>query len=205
MQSKKILLVHGVFMHPLVMFLLARRLRYFGYNVQCFGYPLRPTADEVGVNFVTAVDAYQPEVIVGHSMGGVMAIKSLPYYKNVPKRIVCLGSPLAGSVIARHVSRSFLSFVFSEASRELLVKGVHGYVGSETFVGLIAGTNRTIGFNTLFRVLSGDHDGTVALRETRSRAVHHRLHLPVGHTAMLFSVDVVDAIFNFIETGLFSG
>ena len=51
--------------------------------------------------------------------------------------------------------------------------------------------------------MSGEHDGTVAVRETLLHGNEHRLVLPVTHTGMLFSRDVVEALAAYLDSGSF--
>lgn len=200
----KILLVHGVFMHPVVMSLLGSRLKRSGHEVKSFGYSMRPTHDEIGSQFVQAVDRFSPDAIVGHSMGGVIALRSLPFFAQPVRSVVCLGSPVLGSAIARKVAKSRLSFVFSQATKEILSRGCAEVVPG-VLVGMIAGTRRSFGFNLVLPVFSRshEHDGTVAVHETKSKFVSDHITLEVGHTSMLFSQEVFQRVVDFIEMETF--
>lgn len=199
----KVLLIHGVLMSPAVMSLLARRLRAAGHEVASFGYSMRPSFQEVTSCFASRVNAFRPDAIVGHSMGGIIAIRSAQLFNTPVSKILCLGSPLNGSAVAKKIAGSWLRFVFSEASEDLTVRGVAGCTASDTTVGMLAGTKGSFGFNLLFRVLSGVHDGTVALDETKSPSAHHHTELFEGHTSMLFSKRVADQVRHFLENGSF--
>jgi pimeloyl-ACP methyl ester carboxylesterase len=199
----KVLLIHGVLMRPVVMALLAKRLREAGHEVSSFGYSMRPSFQEVTAGFTSRVNAFRPDAIVGHSMGGVIAIRSAQLFNTPVSKILCLGSPLNGSAIAKKIAGSWLRFVFSEASEDLTVRGLAGCKAADTTVGVLAGTKGSLGFNLLFRVLSGVHDGTVALGETKSPSADHHMELFEGHTSMLFSKKVADQVRYFLESGSF--
>jgi len=199
----KVLLIHGVFMRPVVMALLAKRLREAGHEVASFGYSMRPSFQEVTSGFVSTVNTFQPDAIVGHSMGGVMAIRSAQLFNTPVGKILCLGFPLNGSAIAKKIAGSWLRVVFSEASEDLTVRGVAGCRAADTTVGVLAGTKGSFGFNLLFRALSGAHDGTVALQETKSASANCHVELFTGHTSMLFSKRVASQVRHFLENGIF--
>ncbi|MCV6900781.1 hypothetical protein OE165_27495, partial [Escherichia coli] len=71
-------------------------------------------------------------------------------------------------------------------------------------IGMIAGTNDSVGFKYLFPVEFGVSDGTVALSETKIPNMPHHLQMKVGHTSMLWSRNVLKEIIYFIEHGHFS-
>ncbi len=199
---KKILLIHGIFMRPPVLWLLAKRLRKEGYEVEIFDYPLFPTERHVIDAFMEKVTTFKPNVIIGHSMGGNIVMHQLPLLGKGVDTVICLGSPLAGSQIAKTISLGVFSKLISPVAHRMLANEV---VLPERFptVGVIAGTKSTFGFRLLFPVLSGESDGTVALSETKIPQVLHHIQMNVGHTSMLFSLDVVKQVIHFIEKGSF--
>ncbi|MEN9337942.1 MAG: hypothetical protein RIQ41_256 [Candidatus Parcubacteria bacterium] len=201
----KVLLIHGLFMRPFVMWRLASRLRAVGHEVLVFGYGLFPKQDELHADFVLCVNEYQPDAIIGHSMGGLIALDadSHVHFDSPPKKILCLGSPVAGSSVARKVRESSLCFLLSKATKRLLCQGVRRFAHPGTTVGMIAGTDGRIGFNTLMRAYRGPGDGTVELQETIGLVVDERSEVPVGHTALLFSAKVFDLIEAFLRRGMF--
>jgi pimeloyl-ACP methyl ester carboxylesterase len=200
---KKILLVHGIFMRPLVMRSLANRLQKEGYEVEFFSYPFYPQKKHLTDNFLKKVSEYKPEVVIGHSMGGNITAHQLSDISEHVKTVVCLGSPLAGSAIAKKISNGWLSFIIPESAKEMLMRPVVIPTTSPSLA-VISGTKNTVGFRFLFPVLSGANDGTVATIETNVPNLMHRTEMHVGHTAMLWSPLVVKEIIHFIENGKLS-
>lgn len=201
----KILLIHGLFMRPLVMQVLASRLRVFGHEVLVFGYGFLPSQDRLHAQFVECVNSYAPDAIIGHSMGGLIALDadSHQHFTCSVSKILCLGSPIAGSSVARKVKSSPFRFLLSNAARKILSKGARNFAHGGTIVGVIAGTDERIGFNTLVRAYQGPGDGTVRLEETVGLVVDRRAEVQVGHTAMLFSQEVFFLILRFLSRGTF--
>jgi pimeloyl-ACP methyl ester carboxylesterase len=197
---KKILLIHGIFMRPLVMRSLAKRLQKEGYEVEFFSYPLYPNKKHLIDNFLKKVSEYKPEVIVAHSFGGNITAHQLSDIREHVKSVVCLGSPLAGSAIAKKISNGWLSFIIPKFASEMLIRPIMIPTISPALA-VIAGTKNTVGFRHLFPVLSGSNDGTVATIETNVPNLMHRIEMHVGHTAMLWSPLVAKEIIYFIENG----
>lgn len=99
-------------MRPLAMRLLAKRLRNEGYEVEIFGYPFYPKKKHLTDDFLQKVFEYKPEVVVGHSLGGNITAHQLSEISEHVKSVVCLGSPIAGSAIAKKISEGWFLLLF---------------------------------------------------------------------------------------------
>lgn len=190
-------------MRPRVMSTLARRLQNEGYEVEIFGYPLYPMKKHLTDHFIQKVYEYKPEVVIGHSLGGNITAHQLSEINEHVKLVLCLGSPLAGSAIAKKIKDSWLSFVIPKFASEMLTQPVVIPAQSPTLA-VIAGTKDTTGFRLLFPVLVGSNDGTVATAETIIPSLMHRIEIHTGHTFMVWSPEVANEIIHFIENGFFS-
>ncbi len=184
-------------MNPLVMASLAGQLKERGYEVERFGYPLFPKKEDLGDRFIGVVASQKPDVIIGHSLGGNITVANIAKLSGSVRAIVCLGSPLKGSSIAKKISESKFPHLISAAAKELLVKELI-IPSSKIRVGMISGTNDAVGFRLLFGGVTGLNDGTVSLEETIIPGLADRVDLRVGHTALLFSDEVVQQIEHFI-------
>jgi hypothetical protein len=69
-------------------------------------------------------------------------------------------------------------------------------------IGMIAGT-RALGLGRLLGQTAQASDGTVALAEADAPYLTDRIELPVSHTGLLYSVEVAQAVCNFLESGHF--
>ena len=194
------------------MYLIKRRLeREYGMRVSLFSYPsVSGTLDENAAALATFIRArYEaPTHIIGHSLGGVLALRM---HANNPDfltgRVVCLGSPLAGSRAANFLN----AFVWAE---EIIGRSVPDAMIKQTAndwatgvaeqrdVGSIAG-NVPLGFGRLVANFEEDNDGTIGVSETRLAGARDHLIMPVSHKGMLVSADVADQAAAFIRRGQF--
>ena len=195
---KRVLLVHGIFMNPAVMTLLSKRLEKNGYETATFGYPFHPNEEDLSTKLQTKVSEWKPDVAIGHSLGGNILVRQLLKLDRCLQSIICLGSPLNGSSVAKRVQSSPFSPLVSPAAQELLV-GDLSIPETDIKVGLIAGTSSYIGFNLIFRTLEGESDGTVGLHETKVKNLTDWVTVDVGHTALVTSEKVIPHIVSFIE------
>jgi len=142
-----------------------------------------------------------PVHLVGHSLGGLMAVETLNQYQKLPSgRVVCLGSPLAGSATARILHEKNLSFMTGKSGP--LLRGGLMQVPESRQVGVIAGAKGR-GLGQILRKFDGLHDGTVAVWETRIPGLTEHLVVPFSHTGLVFSKEVAEHTANFLESGRF--
>jgi len=141
--------------------------------------------------------------VVGHSLGGLVAIKAgLARPDLIDGRIVCLGSPLAGSATARLLSHGRATAWITGKSTEILRNGLQACTACAP-VGVIAG-NRPVGFGRFFSDLHRPHDGTVAVEETRIDGLADHLELPTTHSGLLLSAEAARQTVEFLRHGRFS-
>ena len=192
--------------------LVKRRLESeYQYRAHLFSYPsIRGTLDENArslAGFITEQELDQVH-LVGHSLGGVVALRMLALEPDVPvHRVVCLGSPLCGSRAASLLTQT-------EWGNTILGKSVTAGVVDDAAnqwarevcesrdIGVIAGTV-PIGMGRLVTAFDEDNDGTVAVSETRLPGVKDHLCMPVNHKGLVISKDVTDQIAAFLKRGEF--
>jgi len=194
------------------MYLIKRRLeREYGMRVSLFNYPsVRGTLDENASALATFIREQNVDVahIVGHSLGGVLALRMHANIPNfLPGRVVCLGSPLSGSRAANFLSAQ-------EWAEEIIGRSVPDAMINQTAndwadevaerhdIGVIAG-NIPLGFGRLLANFDEDNDGTIAVSETTLDVAKDHLILPVSHKGLLVSADVADQAVAFIKRGEF--
>jgi len=180
-------------------------------NVLYFNYPsVRGTLDENAAKLTSFIHEQGLDAthIVGHSLGGVIALRMLANDPDsVPGRVVCIGSPLTGSRAGKFLTtqdwaepflgHSLPAGVVHEAANEWA-----SHVCHERDVGVIAGTS-PYGFGRLVTTFDGDNDGSVAVAETQLEGAKDHICLPVSHKSMLVSNDVVDQAAAFLKRGQF--
>jgi pimeloyl-ACP methyl ester carboxylesterase len=203
---EEVILVHGLWYRAWSMGVLQRRLESAGFAVRRFSYPTRTVAPEISAAALAEVCAASGASalhIVGHSLGGLLALQAIGLAGQLrPGRLVLLGTPLAGSLVARRsASLPGGGFLLGQAARLLAAGAAHLPENRET--GMIAGI-RPFGLGRLVGGLRMPHDGTVGVDETQSVELSGRVELPVTHTGMLVSPTVAAQLAHFLRRGRFS-
>jgi pimeloyl-ACP methyl ester carboxylesterase len=203
--EETVILVHGLWVHGLVMKLMAQRIGCSGFRVLCYSYPsLRLTLTQNAERLARfAVGAGGDRVhLVGHSLGGLVALKAAPLLP-AQGRIVLAGTPFSDSFSAHRLKalpyggaalgRSMAQWLADERPA-----GLERYE-----IGVVAGA-MSIGLGRLIaRDLPKPNDGVVCVSETQVPGMRDHLVLNVSHTAMLFSTAVVRQICTFLRDGRF--
>jgi pimeloyl-ACP methyl ester carboxylesterase len=207
-----IVYVHGLWQRGSEALWLRRRLaRDLEAEVRAFSYP-SVSADagasaQALADYLAALGADTVHV-VGHSLGGLMIVKSFAEHAETlarlpPGRVVVLGSPLGGSRSAHNLARlPFGKRIMGRAViEELLVPHQRRWSRGRD-LGVIAG-NLGVGLGRLVGSLEGPSDGTIRVEETEIEGAADRVVLRVSHTGMLFSAAVARAASRFLSTGRF--
>jgi pimeloyl-ACP methyl ester carboxylesterase len=203
--THRALLIHGLWMPPLAMHRFASRLRAAGYDTGIVGY--RSIVGSTGAAVDRVCERLRggpPTHVVGHSLGGLMALEALRAEPTLPvARIVCLGTPLCGSGVAKTLSRRTWTALYLGRSAALLRAGcVAMPPGVE--VGMVAG-DRPHGLGALVARFDAAHDGTVSVEETRVPGLADHVVVDASHSGLLFSADAVRQTLCFLESGRFPG
>jgi pimeloyl-ACP methyl ester carboxylesterase len=203
----RVILLHGIWMRAPTLWWLERRLRAAGFDTERFDYASvfgAPAGAVARLRERIGRRVDPPVHLVGHSLGGLLAIaacrdgaEELP-----PGRILCIGSPLAGSAAARAVDRWPGLRALAGTWRSALIQGA-GALPAGRDVGVIAGT-RSLGLGALLAQLPRPHDGTVALAETRVDGLADHFAVDGSHSGMLLDRRVAEAAINFLRCGRFS-
>ncbi len=201
-----VILVHGIWMTGLELRPLAWRLRRCGYRTLVFRYPSlrRPLAQNAARLAERIVQQGESTVhLVGHSLGGLLILRALQDQPGLIRgRVVLLGSPVNGSVIAQrlHAHRISRCLIGHSGDGALLGNGPR-WQGTRP-LGVIAGT-RPVGIGRLLGGFGEVSDGTVALSETRLDGEHEEASFHSTHFGMLLSRPVARAVCGFLRTGRF--
>ncbi|MEO7072423.1 MAG: alpha/beta hydrolase, partial [Rhodanobacter sp.] len=168
-----VILLHGLWMRGFALAMLHRRLIAAGFRVHRFDYlSVAATQQRIVDRLHARMQLLGEDAgvvhLVGHSLGGLLALRACTDAPaGLPQgRIVCLGSPLLGSAAAcgfaalGHGSETLLGH-----NRNLLQEGFSRWDGCRQ-VGVIAG-RVPLGLGAMLGHLQGEHDGTVAVEETR--------------------------------------
>jgi pimeloyl-ACP methyl ester carboxylesterase len=205
--SDHVILLHGLWMRGFALAMLHRRLDEAGFQVDRFDYlSVAATERQILQQLRQRMHALgadgEPVHLVGHSLGGLLALRACLGAELPQGRVVCLGSPLKGSAAAR----SFSAWgrggeVLLGHNRELLEQGFDCWTGPRQ-VGVIAGRT-PLGLGAVLGHLDGEHDGTVAVEETRLPGLTGHCVVEANHTGLLFSADVAQRAGHFLREGHF--
>lgn len=200
-----VVLVHGLWFRESWLRVLGARLEQAGYRVKGFSYrstrvPLERSA--MRLQHLCARDFPDGVHLVGHSLGGLLILQMLEAGRWArPGRVVFLGTPLAGSAVARQASRWPGASLLLGNAVDPLLDGVRHWPEKRQ-IGMIAGS-RSVGLGRLTGGLPKPNDGTVAVAETQHDGLAGHITLPVTHTGLIFSEVVSRQLLSFLTRGRF--
>ena len=201
--TQRVLLVHGLLNADWWLRPLASRLRREGFAPQLFGYPSVLGGPERAVpRLAERLQAGDFEAMVGHSLGGLIALEALRLQPQAGvRRVVCLGSPLRGSSTARSIAGRAWSRPLLGRSAALLASGLVGWDGPAD-VGVVAG-DVARGLGRLFSRFEGASDGTVGVEETRLDGLCDHCVVHSSHTGLVLSPLALRQTAHFLRHGRF--
>ena len=139
--------------------------------------------------------------LVGHSLGGLIALEALKRNPGLAQaRVVCLGSPIAGSGAARGLVERGAGFL-SGRSGPLLRTGI-GELPPDRAIAMIAGS-RSVGMGRFFGRFEDENDGTVALGETRLPGLASHVVIRASHSGLIVSARAAELTAQYLATGSF--
>ncbi len=202
--SDHVILLHGIWMRGFTLAPFARRLRAAGFaSVEAFDYASIGGTPEMAIaRLAERVRAHEGIVhVVGHSLGGMLAVEMAASAIEPPGRIVCLGSPLRGSAAARGMQRVPVARWVMGSSARMLTRGFDRWQG-RTELGVIAG-RRPLGLGRFVGALDGPHDGTVSIAETLLPGITDHRVVAATHSGLVFSDEVAQLTAAFLRSGRF--
>ncbi|HOV95393.1 MULTISPECIES: alpha/beta fold hydrolase [Thermomonas] len=200
----RVLLVHGLLNASWWLLPLALRLRKQGFATELFDYSSVWEGPEFALpRLRKRLLAQPPDALVGHSLGGLIALTALQQAEHPRvQRVVCLGSPLRGSETARCVAALPWARPLLGRSAGLLQTGVAEWRGTAE-VGVVAGIAPR-GMGCLFAHFKERSDGTVALEETRLPWLADHVALPCSHSGLVLSHSAARQTGHFLHHGQFA-
>lgn len=201
--APRVLLVHGLLNADSWLRPLAARLRAHGFDTELFGYSSLLDGPQCAVpRMVGRLRRERVDAIVGHSLGGLIALEALREAPDAAvARVVCLGSPLRGSLTARNIAARPWTRPLLGRSAGLLQGGLERWDGAAA-VGLVAG-DVARGAGRLFARFEGGSDGTVGLEETRLPGLADHCVVHSSHTGLVFSREAAAQAAHFLRHGRF--
>jgi pimeloyl-ACP methyl ester carboxylesterase len=185
---------------------LRRRLEQAGYAVDQFDYASVFRSPEVSIEHLLrraqSVNGRNLH-FVGHSLGGLIAMQALQRQPGLTSgRVVCLGSPLRGSAVARGIAGVPGGAIIIGKHLDILRTGLERWDGRQE-VGSISG-RLPIGLGFAIGALSSPHDGTVSVAETELPGLTDHCVVPATHTGLLFSAEAAEQAIAFLRHGRFT-
>lgn len=203
--KQAIILIHGIWMKGFELIYLGHQLSRAGYRVYYFRYPSifkSPAENAVKLEkFIASI--HEPIIhFVAHSLGGVVLTH---LFKNDlfgrAGKVVTIGTPVQGSVLARHIARNrLLKLLLGRSGLALPEKDFPGWKHPHPPLCVIAGT-RKLGIGILLgpSVLTSQSDGTVNLEETQVESATQTHVFKQSHFSMLWSKQVASMIVEFLK------
>ncbi len=179
--------------------LLGRRLAELGLDLDLFLHQARRESPESAAARLATILEGNPDVnLIGHSIGGLIALAALNRASGWGGRAVLLGPPLGGSAAARRASQWPGARRILGAATPWLASPPSLPVDPER-VAVITGT-RDLGVGRLLGLAPGSSDGLVHVDETRVPGAA-LVPFPVSHLGLLFDPHVAETAARFIRTG----
>ncbi|EGU6977095.1 triacylglycerol lipase [Vibrio parahaemolyticus] len=202
----KIIILHGLYMHGLVMQPLSQKLRKLGYETQVISY--NTVAIDESSLFDSIDHSLNPltaNVLVGHSLGGLMIKRYLANRKpttSLISHVVAIGSPLKGASIVGRIQDLGLGAILGNSPHHGLYKHDDAWAFPQK-LGSIAGTMPIGARPLLIRNDNTMSDGTVTVEETRLDGMQDHIEVKQTHTSLIYNTFVPQQIDHFIRTDYF--
>jgi pimeloyl-ACP methyl ester carboxylesterase len=175
-----------------------KQLRDAGYQTEFFTYPSLLQSPESALQRLRDVAIAQPDThILAHSLGGLITVKALADTPEFTGKIICVGSPLAGSQVVRQISNSALGKLIGR-STPILSEGLPN-IPDGLHVVAIAGVNPQ-GLGRLVNSFTEPNDGTVALSETQLPGLAQHIQVNASHSGQLISREVIQHVLAILKT-----
>ncbi|MGI3031935.1 triacylglycerol lipase [Vibrio diabolicus] len=202
----KIIILHGLYMHGLVMQPLSQKLRKLGYETQVLSY--NTVAIDESSLFDSIDHSLNPltaNVLVGHSLGGLMIKRYLANRKpttSLISHVVAIGSPLKGASIVGRIQDLGLGAILGNSPHHGLNRHNDAWAFPQK-LGSIAGTMPIGARPLLIRNDNTMSDGTVTVEETRLDGMQDHIEVKQTHTSLIYNTFVPQQIDHFIRTDYF--
>ncbi len=202
----KIIILHGLYMHGIVMLPLSQRLEKLGYQTEVISYnTVAINEDKVFPAIDKAIDPSQVNVLVGHSLGGVVIKRYLASRKpdsTTISHVVAIGSPINGASLIDKIQKLGLGVILGNSAKF----GLETHDSTWSFpqkLGSLAGTI-PIGVRSILIGTESHSDGTVTVDETKITGMTDHQQVRYTHTSLIYSSKVAEKIDHFIRNDRFS-
>lgn len=200
---KTVILIHGLHMHSLSLSLMKKTLQKLdNVNIQAFNYNSLLFDFSIIKKlhlFVNQFDINDEIVLVGHSMGGLIARLYLTQHQ--PKReikLITLGTPHYGSEVAKVINKTPLKIFLGTSGKSGIIDEIPSW-GAEYKMICIAGIKK-FGIVKLFLPhLSDPNDGTVFVKEAILENAHEKIILEdIHHIQLITNQQVINEVIKWV-------
>jgi len=204
-QDEVTVLVHGIWMQGFMMIVMEKRLRALGFLTAAFSYDFlnqTPAANAQDLHRRIGELGARRVNLVGHSLGGIVILNFLDQFPDVSiGKVVLIGSPVRGSVVAKHVHENPILRPFLGKSADGLLEGAPRFKGRMP-LGIITGSGR-LGLLSLLYSVGRHGDGVVQANETLIDTATDRINVPYSHSGLIFSRKCADYVGTFLMLARF--
>ncbi|MGJ7095433.1 esterase/lipase family protein [Vibrio hannami] len=199
-----IVILHGLYMHGVVMQPLSQKLQALGYSTQIVSYNTVSINEEELFQDIDNALEDSENVLLGHSLGGIMIKRYLASRKPPVEKIshvIALASPIKGASIAEKLQGLGLGAMLGNSVE-------HGLELHEDtwdypqLLGSITG-NVSVGVRPIL-IGSDSCDGTVTVEETKIDGMTDHVETKNSHSSILFSSEAIKQIDHFIKNSHFT-
>ncbi|WP_375748628.1 esterase/lipase family protein [Vibrio sp. HN007] len=199
----KIVILHGLYMHGVVMLPLSKKLQTLGYETQIISYNTLSINEDILFQDIDDALEDSENVLLGHSLGGIMIKRYLASRKPSVEKIshaIVLASPIKGASIAEKIQGLGLGAMLGNS----VDHGLELHEDKWDFpqlLGCITG-NVSAGIRPIL-IGNDSCDGTVTVDETKIEGMADHIETKNSHTSILFSSRALKQIDYFIKNGHF--
>lgn len=197
-----IVILHGLYMHGVVMKPLSEKLRNLGHQTKIVTYNSLNIEQETLFSTIDA--ALKPNcrnILVGHSLGGIVIKNYLssrqPNVHDI-SHVVAIGSPLRGASIVTRIKHLGLGKMLGNSPEFGLNEHQDRWVFPQP-LGSIAGTVPIGARPILMKDITTQSDGTVTVEETTIDGMQDHLLINHSHTSLIYNQQVAEQIDHFIQ------
>lgn len=188
------------------MYPLQLRVQRYGFNVNRFDYAsMRCELEDNAARLSRHIECLEADEVhlVAHSLGGLVTLQALRAHPDPRvRRVVLLGSPVAGSLSGRRLARFAAGRLLLGRSERIWETPLDTSCPDRVATGVVSGS-MPIGLGRLIGPIPTPHDGVVSVAETKVANATDNIVLPVTHTALLLSGSVARQVCAFLRDGRF--
>jgi hypothetical protein len=209
MKNELIFLLHGIYMHPMLMLKFSRELEKSGYIVKNIYYNSTNINKEIIFSIINEEIKTHPSKkihFIGYSLGGLIIRHYLD--EHIPKNlgnVVTIGTPHQTSSTAKRVEKLKFGFILGNSKTHGLIEPLKNEKWIlKNKLGVISGTSdlgaRTILFPEEKNIIS---DGFVTLDESKLDGAADEIEFPLNHLSLIYSLKVMAYTIKFLKYGSF--